>query len=208
MNAKQPGLPPAQLYRAFLQVCNHLPREKRTGALLEVQTKFHGNKQLSKGEEIKKAVSEATSKLGYLRMVTPRRSSTSLNFKNYLASTNQPSFIDIISKTERIDSNLSNMSFEASRIKTQEEIGHDCNEKQPDAKEEDSTIEIKTQQKGKTYIVYQNGKAIEYGTAEERDKARYTNWDGNNLDPDCVKRHFQLLNRAGFKSNAHAKGFF
>lgn len=35
-----------------------------------------------------------------------------------------------------------------------------------------------------------------------------SNWDGNNLDPDSVKRHTQQLHRAGFVNNAHAKGFF
>ena len=35
-----------------------------------------------------------------------------------------------------------------------------------------------------------------------------SNWTGNNLDPDSVKRHYMNLKRAGFKDNAHAKGMF
>ena len=204
----QSRLPPPQLYRAFLQVCNHLPREKRVGALLEVKSKFQSNKHLSNDEEIAKVVSEATSKLGYLKMVTPRRSSTSLSYKKYLESSAQTSFLNIISKRETGESSCKSSSIDSSSAGGIRRANGDDSEKETDREYVDETIEIKTQQKGKTYIVYQNGKAIEYGTAEERDKARYTNWDGNNLDPDCVKRHFQLLNRAGFKSNAHAKGFF
>jgi len=35
-----------------------------------------------------------------------------------------------------------------------------------------------------------------------------SNWDGKNLDPCAVKRHFKTLDRAGFKNNLHAKGLF
>lgn len=46
------------------------------------------------------------------------------------------------------------------------------------------------------------------GGAGARDKAKYTNWDGANMDPDSVARHNHSLQRAGFRDNAHAKGFF
>lgn len=61
--------------------------------------------------------------------------------------------------------------------------------------------------KARTRIVYgKNGQKLEVGTP--RDKAKYTNWDGANPDPDSVSRHYHGLRRAGFKDNAHAKGFF
>ena len=47
-----------------------------------------------------------------------------------------------------------------------------------------------------------------YGKEGKREKAAFTNWDGSNLDPDSVSRHYHSLNRAGFRDNAHAKGFF
>lgn len=55
-------------------------------------------------------------------------------------------------------------------------------------------------QTGKTKTVfgeegYQRGRAV-------------SNWTGNNMDPDSVKRHQQNLSRAGFKNNAHMKGIF
>lgn len=38
------------------------------------------------------------------------------------------------------------------------------------------------------------------------DKGRtISNWDGNNLDPEMVKRHHKSLKRMGFANNAHAK---
>ena len=43
---------------------------------------------------------------------------------------------------------------------------------------------------------------------QERDKAKWSNWDGSNMDPDSVARHNRSLRRAGFRDNAHAKGFF
>eukprot|EP00631_Chrysoreinhardia_giraudii_P005357 CAMPEP_0197416856 /NCGR_PEP_ID=MMETSP1170-20131217/3060_1 /TAXON_ID=54406 /ORGANISM="Sarcinochrysis sp, Strain CCMP770" /LENGTH=134 /DNA_ID=CAMNT_0042943787 /DNA_START=21 /DNA_END=425 /DNA_ORIENTATION=- len=62
-------------------------------------------------------------------------------------------------------------------------------------------------QPGRTRIIYgKNGEKLDVGTP--RDKAKYTNWDGSNLDPDSVKRHYRGLNRCGFRDNAHAKGMF
>ena len=61
-------------------------------------------------------------------------------------------------------------------------------------------------QKGRTSIVYRNGEKVD--AARERDKAKWSNWDGSNMDPDSVARHNRSLRRAGFRDNAHAKGFF
>ena len=61
-------------------------------------------------------------------------------------------------------------------------------------------------QKGRTSIVYRNGEKVD--AARERDKAKWSNWDGANMDPDSVARHNRSLRRAGFRDNAHAKGFF
>jgi len=51
-----------------------------------------------------------------------------------------------------------------------------------------------------------DGKFVE-GRGGKRDKAM-TNWDGKNMDPDSVSRHYRGLNRAGFVDNNHAKGIF
>ena len=58
--------------------------------------------------------------------------------------------------------------------------------------------------KGRTSIVYRNGEKVD--AARERDKAKWSNWDGSNMDPDSVARHNRSLRRAGFRDNAHAKG--
>ncbi|KAL7573212.1 hypothetical protein ACA910_018866 [Epithemia clementina (nom. ined.)] len=58
--------------------------------------------------------------------------------------------------------------------------------------------------------VYRDGQKLENvnGTLRD-DKGRvHTNWDGKNLDPCSVKRHYSGLRRAGFANNLHAKGFF
>lgn len=56
-------------------------------------------------------------------------------------------------------------------------------------------------QTGKTTIVFGEGDNFIPGRA-------VTNWTGKNMDPDSVRRHNHQLNRAGFKNNAHMKGFF
>ena len=61
-------------------------------------------------------------------------------------------------------------------------------------------------QKGRTSIVFRDGEKVD--VARERDKAKWSNWDGANMDPDSVARHNRSLRRAGFRDNAHAKGFF
>ena len=59
--------------------------------------------------------------------------------------------------------------------------------------------------KGRTSIVYRNGEKVD--AARERDKAKWSNWDGSNMDPDSVARHNRSLRRAGFRDNAHARVF-
>lgn len=63
--------------------------------------------------------------------------------------------------------------------------------------------------------IYRDGKSIEITAASSDERHResngsrvISNWDGNNLDPDSVKRHKYQLNRMGFRSNLHAKGIF
>lgn len=56
---------------------------------------------------------------------------------------------------------------------------------------------------GRTRIVY-GDKAGSEGTVRKA----YSNWTGKNMDPDSVAKHYQLLNRAGFRDNKHAKGDF
>mmetsp|Transcript_19291 Transcript_19291/g.25041 ORF Transcript_19291/g.25041 Transcript_19291/m.25041 type:complete len:137 (+) Transcript_19291:63-473(+) len=71
------------------------------------------------------------------------------------------------------------------------------------------TPKLQRQQSGRTRIVYgkDGTKHVNcLGTLPE--KARWTNWDGKNMDPDSVARHHHTLKRAGFVNNAHAKGFF
>jgi len=58
-------------------------------------------------------------------------------------------------------------------------------------------------------MVYkENGEVDEDGKPTILKKARTTNWDGNNMDPCSMKRHFGGLKRAGFQNNSHAKGMF
>lgn len=61
---------------------------------------------------------------------------------------------------------------------------------------------------GRVRLVYKNGEGLIDGEAEARERARYSNWDGGNLDPDAVRRHQHQLGRMGFRDNAHAKGVF
>jgi len=58
--------------------------------------------------------------------------------------------------------------------------------------------------------VYKDGQRLEHANGTLRDdKGRvHSNWDGNNLDPECVSKHFKNLRRAGFVNNLHAKGIF
>lgn len=62
-----------------------------------------------------------------------------------------------------------------------------------------------------------NGKLVDVSTPEAVELLKkseggggtaMSNWTSSNLDPDMVRRHSQSLKRAGFTSNAHAKGRF
>jgi len=58
--------------------------------------------------------------------------------------------------------------------------------------------------------VYKDGQRLENvnGTLRD-DKGRvHSSYDGNNLDPEMVSKHFKNLKRAGFVNNQHAKGMF
>jgi hypothetical protein len=55
----------------------------------------------------------------------------------------------------------------------------------------------------------QNGQSkVVFGVQAKFDGKAVSNWTGNNMDPDAVKRHYNSLKRAGFKTNQDAKGFF
>lgn len=56
-------------------------------------------------------------------------------------------------------------------------------------------------QQGYTKITFGENKIQDGGRA-------VSNWTGNNMDPDSVKRHYVGLKRAGFRDNSHAKGYF
>lgn len=57
--------------------------------------------------------------------------------------------------------------------------------------------------------VYSNGKPLSGQGTRRDDKGRViSNWDGKNLDPESVSRHYKNLRRAGFVNNLHAKGIF
>lgn len=43
---------------------------------------------------------------------------------------------------------------------------------------------------------------------KQKQNKAVSNWSGSNLDPDSVKRHHQILKRAGFKNNQDMKGIF
>lgn len=59
---------------------------------------------------------------------------------------------------------------------------------------------------GETRAVYRDGKVMEGEQARQRDKARHSNWDGRNLDPDSVRKHTQNLARAGFANHRQVIG--
>mmetsp|Transcript_35436 Transcript_35436/g.47847 ORF Transcript_35436/g.47847 Transcript_35436/m.47847 type:complete len:146 (-) Transcript_35436:433-870(-) len=75
-----------------------------------------------------------------------------------------------------------------------------------------TTIHRTARGEGKQQIqrfMYKDGERFAYdGSGKLPDKARYSNWTGSNMDPDSVAKHQNLLNRAGFRDNAQAKGFF
>jgi hypothetical protein len=58
--------------------------------------------------------------------------------------------------------------------------------------------------------IYKDGEKVQAGDAKTKivNGRVVSNWGGKNLDPDSVRLHNKQLKRAGFLSNAHAKGFF
>ena len=65
------------------------------------------------------------------------------------------------------------------------------------------------QSKSKTYVYNKGGEgASEVGEGKIVERARVSNFDGKNLDPCQVKRHYHGLKRCGFVNNLHAKGIF
>lgn len=73
---------------------------------------------------------------------------------------------------------------------------------------DETTAAAAEERDGRVRIVYKNGEGRIDGGAEARERARYTNWTGSNMDPDSVARHQHQLGRMGFRDNAHAKGIF
>lgn len=59
---------------------------------------------------------------------------------------------------------------------------------------------------GSTRAVYRDGRVMEGEEARKHDKARHSNWDGRNLDPDSVRFHKQNLARAGFANHQQVIG--
>ncbi|CAM9491716.1 unnamed protein product, partial [Sphacelaria rigidula] len=59
---------------------------------------------------------------------------------------------------------------------------------------------------GSTTSVYRDGKVLNGEEARRRQKARHSNWDGRNMDPESVSRHQRSLARAGFRDNADVIG--
>jgi hypothetical protein len=60
-----------------------------------------------------------------------------------------------------------------------------------------------------TYLYRKNGEMEEGGKGTKIKTGKvHTNWDGRNLDPCSVKRHYAGLRRGGFVNNLHAKGIF
>eukprot|EP00568_Trieres_chinensis_P001499 CAMPEP_0183295354 /NCGR_PEP_ID=MMETSP0160_2-20130417/3340_1 /TAXON_ID=2839 ORGANISM="Odontella Sinensis, Strain Grunow 1884" /NCGR_SAMPLE_ID=MMETSP0160_2 /ASSEMBLY_ACC=CAM_ASM_000250 /LENGTH=156 /DNA_ID=CAMNT_0025456823 /DNA_START=55 /DNA_END=525 /DNA_ORIENTATION=- len=71
-------------------------------------------------------------------------------------------------------------------------------------------LSIGGNQAGETRWVYgSDGKEDgSEGTPRKGSGRVVSNWDGKNLDPCSVKRHYHGLKRLGFKNNLHAKGIF
>jgi len=66
---------------------------------------------------------------------------------------------------------------------------------------------------GSTRYLYRKDGCVEVNgegtkTTDIGGRRVHTNWDGKNLDPCSVKRHYYGLKKMGFKNNLHAKGIF
>ncbi|CAN0542881.1 unnamed protein product [Ectocarpus sp. 12 AP-2014] len=69
-----------------------------------------------------------------------------------------------------------------------------------------ATPRSKVGSKGSTRAVYRDGKVMEGEEARKHDKAKHSNWDGRNMDPDSVRYHKQNLARAGFANHRQVIG--
>ena len=166
MAQKQAGYNLLSLYRQLLHLSHRLPDpSKRPAAVALVRDRFReerlnfaqarksedtvGGDSNDEVERLGKLVAEAESRLGFLKMMTPRSAQ-------------------------------------------------------------------RGRQSGSSHFFYFEGKRYDPGRDEEEEggkgktrrleKARWSNWTGSNLDPDSVSKHRNLLNRAGFRDNSHAKG--
>ena len=76
----------------------------------------------------------------------------------------------------------------------------------------DKTRDKLTSSTGISHTIYHDDgtttTTTDVGVGKIPHKARTSNWDGTNMDPCSVKRHYAGLKRAGFVNNAHAKGIF
>jgi len=69
-----------------------------------------------------------------------------------------------------------------------------------------TTVKKRSQGGRRRWVQNEDGSMQEEGQNSERDKAKWTNWDGKNVDPEAIQRHYHGLRRMGFVNNAHAKG--
>ena len=61
------------LYRNLLKYSKSLPKAKRTEAYNEIRITFRKNRNVTNENEISTMLQRATSTLGYLKIVTPKR---------------------------------------------------------------------------------------------------------------------------------------
>eukprot|EP00903_Cladosiphon_okamuranus_P019720 g18122.t1 len=126
------------LYRQLLSLSKRLPSgQQRDDAVRSVREGFRTNAEVTDPSKAKELLRQAESRLGFLRIATPRG---------------------------------------------------------------------KVGSKGSTRAVYRDGKVVEGEEARKHDKARHSNWDGRNLDPDSVRYHKQNLARAGFANHQQVIG--
>lgn len=124
--------PTLTLYKNLLKLAKSLPLKTRQDSILKIKAEFRKHSHEVNPDEVHKLIKHAESTLGYLKIVTPKSSSS---------------------------------------------------------------------QSGRTKIIF--------GTADNLTTTKaVSNWTGNNMDPDAVKRHYQGLKRAGYRNNSEAKGGF
>mmetsp|Transcript_3975 Transcript_3975/g.5525 ORF Transcript_3975/g.5525 Transcript_3975/m.5525 type:complete len:139 (+) Transcript_3975:104-520(+) len=126
------------IYRQLFKVARNLEPKKQKEVFQQIREGFNEHKRETDEIRIAELLDKASSKLGFLRMITP--------------------------KTER--------------------------------------------QSGIQRLVMVNGKLVEGVSGSRKGEHVISNWDGSNMDPDSVSRHYASLKRAGFQDNSHAKGVF